>query len=76
MNDGQNKFFNFIIERVKLDKIDFVKSLLSESFEKLNTHNFDTEYALKFKNELLPCLKEDSVDEVIKILSNFNPSNH
>ena len=41
MNNGQERFFNFIMERVSLENQDKAKELLNESFKKQDEGTFN-----------------------------------
>ena len=70
MNNGQEKFFNFIMERVDLENQDKAKELLSESFAKQDEGTFNQEYMMSFIPRLLKLIKPEFLDEVKNIMSN------
>lgn len=70
MNSGQEKFFNFIMERVDLENQDKAKELLSESFAKQNKGTFNKEYMMSFIPRMLKLIKPEFLDEVKNIMSN------
>ncbi len=74
MNPGQEKFFDFIIERVKNGKQEEAKALLNESFSKQAGGTFTAEYLKSFAPKLIALLKPESVNEVKTIISKFGQS--
>lgn len=70
MNNGQEKFFNFIMERVDLENQDKAKELLSESFAKQDEGTFNQEYMMSFIPRMLKLIKPEFLDEVKNIMSN------
>lgn len=70
MNNGQEKFFNFIMERVDLENQDKAKELLSESFAKQDEGTFNQEYMMNFIPRMLKLIKPEFLDEVKNIMSN------
>ena len=71
MNAYQEKFYEFILARVKTENLEEVQSLLEESFAKQAQDNFDLEFLATFKAKLTPCLKPETKDEVLKIIRDF-----
>lgn len=71
MNAFQEKFYLFILDRVQADKVEEVKELLAESFAKQSEGTFDVAYLLTFKEKIVPMLKEDDKEEVLKIMEEF-----
>lgn len=71
MNAFQEKFYLFILDRVQADKVEDVKELLAESFAKQSEGTFDVAYLLTFKEKIVPMLKEDDKEEVLKIMEEF-----
>ena len=70
MNNGQEKFFNFIMERVDLENQDKANELLSESFAKQDEGTFNQEYMMSFIPRMLKLIKPEFLDEVKNIMSN------
>lgn len=71
MNQGQEKFFEFILERVKEDKQDVAKELLAESFQKQADKTFTPEYLASFAPRMIAILKPEHIEEVKAIMTNF-----
>ena len=70
MNNGQERFFNFIMERVSSENQGKAKELLSESFAKQNDGSFNKEYMMSFIPRMLELIKPEFIDEVKNIMSN------
>ncbi len=73
MHAGQEKFYQFMLERVQHDKAQRAKELLKESFKKQEEGTFDHHHAEKFTKEMMECLKEEHKEEVLQIIKNFDP---
>ena len=71
MNQGQEKFLGFILERVQKDKVDEAKALLAESFNKQAEGTFSHEYIMEFIPKMIALLKADKVEEVKAIMGNL-----
>ena len=70
MNNGQERFFSFIMERVELENQDKAKELLNESFAKQENGTFNQEYMMNFIPRMLELIKPECIDEVKKIMVN------
>lgn len=70
MNNGQERFFTFIMERVALENQDKAKALLSESFAKQDEGTFNKEYMMNFIPKMLELIKPECIDEVKNIMLN------
>ncbi len=70
MNNGQERFFNFIMERVSSENQGKAKELLNESFAKQNDGSFNKEYMMSFIPRMLELIKPEFIDEVKNIMSN------
>jgi hypothetical protein len=73
MNEGQKKFFDFILERVQNGKEEEAKTLLEESFAKQADGTFTAEYSQEIIPKYLAFLKPEYVEEVKNIMVNFGP---
>lgn len=71
MNQGQEQFFNFIMERVQSEKKEEARDLLNESFSKQINGTFDGEYLKSFIPRMLLILKPESVEEVKNVMTQF-----
>ncbi|MDF2869868.1 MAG: hypothetical protein K0R05_1443 [Anaerocolumna sp.] len=72
MNQGQEQFFNFILERVQNGKQEEAKALLAESFEKQSNNTFDADYLTGFIPRMTALLKAEHIEEVSKIMTGYN----
>lgn len=71
MNVGQEKFLNFIIERVTQENQEKAKELLNESFSKQDNGTFNQEYIISFIPRMLELIKPEFIDEVKHIMTNY-----
>lgn len=71
MNQGQEKFLNFILERVQDGKQDEAKALLAESFSKQADGTFNAEYMESFIPKMIAILKPESIEEIKGIMTQF-----
>ena len=72
MNNGQEKFLNFILERVDDENIEKAKELLSESVAKQADGTFNKEYMMSFMPRMLKLIKAEFVGEIKNIMLNYN----
>lgn len=70
MNNGQEKFFNFIMERVEKSNQPKAKELLNESFAKQDEGTFNKEYMMSFIPRMMELIKPEYMDEVKNIMMN------
>lgn len=75
MNQGQEKFYNYILERVEDSKIEDAKELLAESFNRQDNGTFEKEYMESFIPKMVALLKQDSVEEVTGVMALFGEMN-
>jgi hypothetical protein len=73
MNEGQKKFYDFILEQVQDEKKTKAQVLLEESFAKQADGTFTAEYMQTFILKMLAILKPDRREEVKNIMTNFVP---
>jgi hypothetical protein len=71
MEQGQEKFLSFILERIKEDKIDEAKALLADNFKKQAEGNFTQDDIAKTIPKMLALLKPEKVEEVQAIMKQF-----
>ena len=71
MNAAQEKFLNFILERVKEDKAEEVKELLADNFKKQEEGKFTVDDATKFIPKMISLLKPDKAQEVQAVMKQF-----
>ena len=72
MDQGQEKFYGFILERVQEDKIEEAKALLADNFAKQREGTFKQADALQFIPKMMSLLKPEQVDEVKAIMKQFS----
>lgn len=70
MNQGQEMFFNFIMQNVEDSNKDKAKELLSESFKKQDDGTFNQEYMMNFIPRMLKLIKPENVEQVKNIMMN------
>lgn len=71
MNQGQEQFFNFILERVQEGKQEDARALLAESFGKQAAGTFGPDYLAGFIPRMTAILKPEHVEEVKAIMTQF-----
>lgn len=71
MNQGQEQFLGFILERVKEDKVGEAKELLADNFKKQAEGNFTQEDVLQFIPKMISLLKPEKVEEVQAVMKQF-----
>ncbi len=76
MNQGQEKFFNFILERVQDEKQEEAKALLTEGFDKQADGTFDQEYMQNYIPRMIALLKQECIEEVKGIMTQFDGNSH
>jgi len=74
MNQGQEMFYNFSIERAKDGKKEGAKALLDESFAKQAAGTFDMAYLNELKPKLFAIVKLEAIEEVKKAMDHFASS--
>jgi len=68
MDQGQEQIFNFILERVKDDKVDEAKVLLVENFKKLAEGNFTQDDMTVIIPKMMALLKPDKIMEIQTVI--------
>ena len=71
MNEGQQKFLSFILERVQEDKIEEAMGLLVENFKKQTEGTFTKEDIKEFVPKIMFLLKQDKIEEVQAVMKQF-----
>ena len=71
MNEGQQKFMNFIMDNAKEESKLQAHGLLVERFSKQADGTFDSEYLEDFIPRILELIKPESVEEVKNIMMNY-----
>lgn len=70
MNQGQEKFYDFIMQNVSDENKNRAKELLSESFKKQDEGTFTQEYMMSFIPRMMELIKPESVEQVKNIMMN------
>ncbi len=71
MNQGQEKFLVYILERVQEEKIEEARKLLEDNFKKQAEGTFTQEDALQFMPKIISLLKPEKVNEVQEVMKQF-----
>lgn len=71
MNQAQEKFLEFILERIQEDKVEEAKALLADNFKKQSEGNFTQDDIARTIPKMLALLKPDKVEEVQGIMKQF-----
>ena len=71
MNQEQEQFLSFILERVKADKVEEAKVLLECNFKKLSEGNFTQDDLAQVIPKMLDLLKPDKIEEVQTVMKQF-----
>jgi len=71
MNEGQEKFFGFIMGRVQDGKQDEAKKLLEENFTRQANGTFNSEYLNEVMPKIMALLKPECAEEVKNVMSQF-----
>lgn len=72
MNQGQQMFMSFILDRVELGKEETAKALLMEAFFKQDNGTFNKEYAMDFMPRMLVLIKKEHLQEVKDVMARHN----
>lgn len=71
MNQGQEMFYNFFMERVKDDKKEEAKSLLEESFARQAAGIFDMAFFQEIMPKFIAIVKPEALEEVKEAMNHF-----
>ncbi|MCM0650206.1 hypothetical protein NBE98_17710 [Clostridium swellfunianum] len=71
MNQGQERFLGYILERVQEDKVEEAKELLTNNFRKQAEGTFTQKDALQSMPKLISLLKPENVNEVQEVMKQF-----
>lgn len=71
MNQGQEMFYNFFIERAKDDKKEEAKKLLAESFARQDVGTFDKAYLQEIMPKYFEVIKTEAVEEFKQAMEHF-----
>ncbi len=76
MNQGQERFYQFIIERVEENQVEEAKKLLEYNFKKQDEGNFTQNDMIQFIPKLIGMLKPDKIEEVQAVMKEFSSQLH
>ncbi|MDO5517691.1 MAG: hypothetical protein Q4F66_09040 [Clostridium sp.] len=71
MNEGQEKFFNFILDNTREECKLQAHGLLVDSFSRQADGTFDSKYLEEFIPKMLELIKPQSIEQVKNILMNY-----
>ncbi|GKU25682.1 hypothetical protein [Clostridium folliculivorans] len=71
MNEGQERFLGYILERAQEDKVEEAKALLAGNFKKQAEGTFTAEDAKQFAIKIITFLKPEKVEEVQAVMKQF-----
>lgn len=71
MKEEQKRFYDFMLERVKVESKEEANALLLESFARQDQGSFTKEYQNEIIPKLMSFLKSDYVEEVKRIMTNY-----
>ena len=71
MNQGQEMFYNFFIERTKDDKKEEAKKLLVDGFARQEAGTFNKEYLQKIMPQYFALIKPEAVEELKHAMEHF-----
>jgi hypothetical protein len=74
MNQGQERFLGFILERVKVENREEAQELLVDNFKKQAEGNFSKDDIQQFIPKITALLKPDKVEEVLSVMKEFSGS--
>lgn len=72
MNQGQNQFYNFFIERTQDNKKEEAKTLLEEGFVRQEAGTFDKAYFEEVLPKYFELIKPEAMDEVKEAMNHFS----
>lgn len=68
---GQEMFLNFLLQRVKEDKVEEAKALLEANFKKQEEGTFTKEDIMQFVPKMMELLKPEKLEEVKAVAMKF-----
>jgi hypothetical protein len=71
MNQGQQQFLDYILERVKDDKSEEATTLLKDCFQKQDEGNFSQEDISRVVPKITDLIKPEKVEEVQGVMKQF-----
>lgn len=73
MNQGQEKFLNYILDRVIEGKRGEAKALLEQGFEKQADGTFNMAFINEFSSKLFPIIASEFIEEVKSVIASDGP---
>lgn len=73
LNEGQKKFYEYILEKVRPEESLNAEELLKEAFSNQADQTFDEAYVKKFIPQMLNLIRKENQEEVKNIMQNFHP---
>lgn len=71
MNQGQEMFYNFFIDRAKDDKKEEAKKLLAEGFARQDAGTFDKAYLQEIMPQYFEVIRPEAVEEFKQAMEHF-----
>ncbi|TWH83429.1 hypothetical protein LY60_00036 [Sedimentibacter saalensis] len=71
MNQGQEMFYNFFMERAKDDKKEEAQRLLAESFARQDAGTFDKAYLQEIMPQYFEVIKTEAAEELKQAMEHF-----
>lgn len=72
MNEGQQKFYEFIMDRVKEGKEEEIKAIMNESFRRQQEGTFTKEYMEEIGPQMIMLLRPECVEDFKKAAEHMN----
>lgn len=72
MNEGQQMFYNFVMERVKEGNEEEIKTIMNESFKRQQEGTFTKEYMAEIAPKMVMLLRPECVEEFKKAAEHMN----
>lgn len=72
MNEGQQKFYEFIMDRVKEGKEEEIKAIMNESFRRQQEGTFTKEYMAEIGPQMITLLRPECVEDFKKAAEHMN----
>lgn len=72
MNEGQQRFYDFVMARVKEGKEEEIKALMNESFKRQQEGTFTKEYMAEIAPNMIMMLRPECAEEFKKAAEHMN----
>lgn len=73
MKEGQERFYHYILDRVKPEEKENAKKLLEEGFSNQDHGTFTPSYLTDFIPKMMDLIQPEHCDEVKSMMSLFRP---